>query len=94
MGRTRMVSRTVKGTEAQVLMINVISAETNVQIITLGSTYKDDKALLKAVQKSYDTDELKAVRIVSSIPIETRYGMTEDQFIKNAEVLQPLVKKQ
>jgi hypothetical protein len=44
---------------------------------------------MKAVSAQVDNEQQKAVKIVKQEVVETLYGMTEDEFIKNAKVLPP-----
>lgn len=87
MARKRMVTRTIKTTEVDVLCLNIESAEPFNQTIILTGTYKDNKTLMKAVSKRIDNDEVKAVHVVRTEEKETLYGMDENDFIEQATVL-------
>lgn len=50
---------------------------------------KDDEKLLKKVKEVLETENLKPVHIVDKEEIKTLYGMTEQEFIKHAEVQPP-----
>ena len=89
MARKRMVTRTIKTTVVDVLCLNIESAEPFNQTIILTGTYKDNKALMKAVSKRIDNDEVKAVHVVDKEEKETLYGMDENDFIEQATVLPP-----
>lgn len=89
MARKRMVTRTIKTTVVDVLCLNIESAEPFNQTIILTGTYKDNKALMKAVSKRIDNDEVKAVHVVDKEEKETLYGMDENVFIEQATVLPP-----
>ena len=91
--RESMVTRTVIGTKVSVMVVNTESGTTSVQDVTIGKTFKDEAQMLKAIAKVYDTDVSKAVKIVASEPVETRYGMKESDFIAHATILPPLAKK-
>ena len=60
--------------------------------VVLPRTYKDEKSMLKQAETVINTDEIKAVHIVSYEVQETRYGMTEQKFIELADILPPLEK--
>ena len=62
--------------------------------VVLPRTYKDDKKLLKAVEEVVNTDEVKAVQVVGKEEVETLYGMSEQDFISNAKVLDPKKRKE
>lgn len=93
MARKPMVTRTITTTKANVLCMNIQSAEPFNKVITLPRTYKDDKTLMKRVQEVVETGNIKAVHIVDKEEIETLYGMTEQEFIEKAVVLDPETRK-
>ena len=87
MARKPMVTRTIITTKANVLCLNIITGEPFNKVVTLPRTYKDDKSLLKMVSAVINNDEQKAVHIVDKEEIETLYGMSEQDFIENAKIL-------
>lgn len=89
MARKPMVTRTITTTKANVLCMDIQTAEPFNKVVTLPRTYKDDKTLMKKVQEVVETDTVKAVHIVDKEEVETLYGMTEQEFIQNAVVLDP-----
>lgn len=89
MARIPMVTRTIQTTRANVLCLNIVQGEPFNKSVVLPRTYKDDKAMMKNVEKMVNTDEVKAVHIVDSVVEETLYGMTEQEFINVAKVLPP-----
>lgn len=94
MARKPMVTRTITTTRVNVLCLNVVTAEPFNKEVTLPRTYKDDKKLLKMVQELVDNEQEKAVTIVDKEEVETLYGMTEQEFIDNARVLDPESRKE
>lgn len=89
MARKSMVTRTITTTHAEVMCLNVTTGNPENKTVVLGGTYKDNKAVLKAAKAVLETDELKAVHVVSTEERETLYGMTEQKFIEMSEVLTP-----
>ena len=87
MARKPMVTRTIVTTKVSFMALDVVKGEPSTETITLPRTYSDDKKLLKVVQEVYDNEERKAVHVVAKEEIETLYGMTEQDFITNATVL-------
>lgn len=91
--RTPMVTRTITTTNVTVLCADAIEQEMYELNVTLPRTYKDDKALMKAVSQAVDVDEadkkIKAVSVIKTEVVETLYGMSELEFIKAAKVLPP-----
>lgn len=93
MARKPMVTRTIQTTKTDVMCLNVETGNPETKTVILGGTYKDNKNLLKAVKEVIETDAIKAVHIVSTKVNETLYGMTEQKFIENAEILPPRTTK-
>ena len=92
MARKPIVSRTIATTEVVALCINLQTQETFNKKFILSGTYKDNKAILKTLQKQ-DTDEVKAVHVVDSKQVENLYGMAEEEFISLADKLDPQTRK-
>ena len=93
MARKPMVTRTIVTTRVTLMCLNIKTGEPFNEVLMLPRTYNDDKNLLKVVQETFDTDEKKAVHIVDKEEIETLYGMSEQEFIQNAKVLDPETRK-
>ena len=91
MGRTPMVTRTITTTKCTVLCMNLEEGIPFEQEVTIPRTYPDTTKMLKQVAKMIDNECTKAVHIKSYEECETLYGMTEAEFIANAEVLPPRV---
>lgn len=86
--KKRMVTRTIMQTTAKVMTLNVTTAEVQILTYDICGQYTDDE-LLKILQRLFQTDELKLVHIESQVCNELLLGMTEEDFIKYAEVLPP-----
>ena len=89
MARIPMVTRTIQTTRANVLCLNIVEGEPFNKEVILPRTYKDEKAMMKVVEKLVNNDEVKAVHIVATEVEETLYGMTEQDFISYASILPP-----
>ena len=87
MARVPMVTRTIQTTTANVLCLNIKEGEPFNKEVVLPRTYKDEKSMMKVVEKLINTDDVKAVHIVHTDVNETLYGMTEQEFIATARVL-------
>ena len=94
MARKPMETITIVTTKVNVLCLDIQSTEPFNKVVTLPRTYKDEKKLLKKVEEVVNTDDVKAVHIVDKEEIETLYGMTEQDFITNATVLDPTTRKE
>ena len=89
MARIPQVTRTIQTTVANIMCLNIEKGEPFTQEVTLPRTYKDEKALLKKARPLVETDTIKAVHVVATEEVETLYGMTEQEFIENAQILPP-----
>lgn len=83
-----MVTRTVEQTTAQVMTLDVTTAEVQVRTYDIGGKYGDED-LLKKLQKLFQTDTLKLVHIEEQKCKEVLLGMDEEDFIRLAKVLPP-----
>lgn len=92
MAKKRMVTRTVEQTTAQVMTLDVTTAEVQVRTYDIGGKYSDED-LLKKLQKLFQTDTLKLVHIEEQICKEVLLGMYEEDFIRLAQVLPPRTTK-
>ena len=89
MARERFVTRTVELSVCEVMCLNTVTAEVSVNTYEIGGGITDERALLKAVKKQYETDIFKCVSISNVTRKEILYGMPESQFIELATVLPP-----
>lgn len=87
MARVPMVTRTMTVTKAKVLCLNIAEGHPFEKEIELPRTYKDEKKLMEKIKSLIDNDNEKAVHIVSTEIIKKLYGMSEDTFMANAEIL-------
>ena len=88
MARVPMVTRTIQTTRANVMCLDIEKEEPFNKEVILPRAYKDEKAMLKQVEKVINTDTVRAVHIVDSEVQTIRYAMTEQEFIKYANVLE------
>lgn len=91
--RKPMVTRTFKGMELVVMGVDTKTAEVSNKTVTLARVIKDASKLLKAVKEVAEVGTYKVVDIVHSKEVETLYGMTEQDFIANATILDPETRK-
>lgn len=89
MAREKMVTRTVTQTTAEVMTIDVTTAEVQIREYTIGGTYETNDMLLKKLQKLFQTNTFKLVNISSTMVENLLLGMTEEEFIRYARVLPP-----
>ena len=86
MARERMVTRTIKSADVEVMTINTSTAEVKIVCYTTEPQENEEK-YLKVLQKAYETDTFKLVKIESVEIYEDLYGMTEKEFKQHAKIL-------
>ena len=82
----RMVTRTIKTAEVEVMTIDTTTAE--VQIMTYSiSPQENEERYLKYLRRIYETPKFKLVKIENVNIRQELYGMTEEDFKQHAIVL-------
>lgn len=94
MARKRMVTRTIISTVATCMCVNVEQGECINETVEVAGTYTSEEKLLKAIKTAYDTPTVKFVQVVEQHEKETLYGMEEQRFIEQAEILPPRPQKE
>ena len=87
MRKVPLITRTIQTTRVNVLCLDINQAEPFNKEVVLPRTYKNDEAVLKKAREIIDTEDVKAVSILSTTVEETLYGIPENVFIENAVVL-------
>lgn len=82
-----LITRTIKSTKVNALCLDIVSAEPFNQSFILAGTYKDIAKIKKALEKQFNNEEHVIAHIVSVEELNTLYGMSEQKFIENAEIL-------
>lgn len=89
MARQPQVTRTITCTVCNVLCLDLQKKEPFEKTVKISRTYKDNRKLFKKIEELINTDAIKAVHIISTTTEETLYGMSEQKFIVNADILPP-----
>lgn len=82
-----MVTRTITSTQVNALCLNLNTAEAFNQDFTLAGTYKSNEKIKKVIEKTFNNDEHIIAQVVDVKELNTLYGMTEQKFMENAEIL-------
>lgn len=93
MGRAKMVTRTILGTEAEVMVFSNTSNEVDTIKVSVGGQYDDDAKLLKAIEKCTNSQDIKVLKVVTSTKIDKLLGMSEVDFLKYAKEIDPKTRK-
>ena len=83
MAKKKMVTRTIGRTEVEALCANKQAEQIETVTISVTGVYKNDRALEKEVLKALP-DTYAFVAIKSATVSEKLYGMSEDNFLRNA----------
>ena len=86
--RTTII-RTFNGTKASVKVVNVTEEKVETKDFTVPVAIEDNNKLMKALKKSYETDEIKLLSIVSTEPFEDVYEISIEDFLKYAKKVEP-----
>lgn len=87
MARKRMVTRTIISTVATCMCVNVEQGECFNETVEVAGTFTNEEKLLNAIKSAYETPTVKFVQVVEQHEKETLYGMEEQKFIEQAEIL-------
>ena len=92
MARTPQISRTFKGADVTVMLVNTETAEVTNRTVSI-PRLPGEKKLEETVKAALNLpDNEKFVQIVDVAEFERRFAMSEDKFIEVAEEV-PLLKK-
>ena len=89
MARQPQITRTMTVTKAKVLVTNIVTGISEEREVCVPREYKKAKKLREAIEEAVNTDTEKLVHIKSTELEERLYGMSEQKFLENAELLPP-----
>lgn len=93
MARERMVTRAIIGTEVTALCFFAEDNTCKEVTTLLAGVFKNEDKLAKKLHVVLDDEEKTFVKVIKAEEKSTLYGMTEDDFINNADVLDPETRK-
>lgn len=83
-----MVTRTVKGTEVDIKVVDTATEQIVVDKVILSEAFDDEVKLKKAVAKAIPEDKI-LVAITGTTPVEKCYGIPVAKFMELAVELDP-----
>ena len=89
MARQPQVTRTIPTTKATILVLDIETGKAEETEVSIPRQFKKAEKLRKAIEEKVNTDTKKLAHIKSTKIVEVLYGMTEQKFIDNAEILPP-----
>lgn len=87
MPRKRVVTRTITGTVVTANVADLVDNTIKEISATLSGEYKNNDKLLRDMKKAYDSDTQKVLQITSTQQVTHKYGMSEIEFLANAEIM-------
>ena len=85
----RVISRTIKSYDVEVLCVHKSTKETFTENHTLSERFRSNEKLLNHLKEKINTDEVEAVAVLSISEERTQmYAMTEEDFVKHATAVE------
>lgn len=91
MARQPMVTRNIKAYDCTVFGVNRETEQTEERLFTVSAKLKTDKAIIKSLTKQ--DGEFIPLEVKNKNAKATLYGMTENEFIAAAKIMQPRKKQ-
>lgn len=84
--KQKTVTRTFPVTVAEITALTQVNGEDALDKVYFEVTgkYKTDKALLKALRASFESDDMQIIKATTKEVKYKKYEMTENDFIENA----------
>lgn len=86
MAREKMVTRTIKSADVDVMTIDTSTAEVRIIPYTTEPQENEEK-YLKILRKEFETDTFKLIKVQNVEIYEDLYGMSEKEFKQYAQIL-------
>lgn len=93
MARERMVTRTIKVTEVELMVVDVQTAEVRIETHTLTGQDFTNETALTFLKKGRETDKIKCVTATIIKEYEELFGMPEWEFLECARKLDKNTRK-
>ena len=87
------ITRTVVGTRATVVAVNITTLVAEKKDFTVAGTFDSNEKLIKALKKLYDNDTETISAVLSAEKFEELYGLDEAIFMKYAVKLDAKTRK-
>lgn len=91
--REQVITRTISEKRATVLAMDIEKAQAVEKVLVYTGTCKTEPEILKALKKANDTPSFSVVAIKKVETVETLYGMTVQEFMKHAKVMEDRFQK-
>lgn len=93
MARKAIVTRTIIGTKVTLLGLNNTTEVPEKKEIILSGKIKDESIALKEAKKYFKDSDYTVAKVSAIEPINTMFGMWEEDFIAHAMKLDPETRK-
>ena len=88
-----MITRTVVGTRATVIVVNTTTLSTEKKVLTIAGTFNNNEKLLKTLKKLYINETEVISAVLSAEKFEELYGLDEAIFMQYAVKLDAKTRK-
>ena len=85
--KERMITRTINKTSCIMVVFDVNTNQPTERETTVAGTFKTDEDLTAKLKDLYETETEKVVHVKDVNVISELYGMTEQTFLDNAEII-------
>lgn len=85
--KERMITRTINKTSCIMVVFDVTTNQPTEREATIAGTFKTDEDLTAKLKDLYETETEKVVHVKDVNVISELYGMTEQTFLDNAEII-------
>lgn len=85
--KERMITRTINKTSCTMTVFDVTTNQPTERIATIAGTFKTDEDLTAKLKELYESETEKIVYVKDVNVISELYGMTEQTFLDNAEII-------
>lgn len=88
MARTRVVSRSIKSTKVDLMVVNINTAEVENIRVEIATTFKNEDKIIPFIEKNNILEDgYKAVQVIQVEEVEQLYGMLEQDFLRMSQKL-------
>ena len=88
MARTRVVSRSIKSTKVDLMVVNINTAEVENIRVEIATTFKNEDKIIPVIEKNNILEDgYKAVQVIQVEEVEQLYGMLEQDFLRMSQKL-------
>ena len=85
MPRAPVITRTLTLTDVTCLCLETKTGETYEKVFQMLGKFRDDRAILKAIKKTYDSEDMVVILMLRKETGRFQCMMTEEKFVQEAQ---------